>query len=115
MIILLQSAEIQFRRLFGIFRITKSEFYYKLREVAITKYKSITKCDRLLLQSASGVTRVRQTLLQSVLGIPKCDSNYKVRRTTSQSFFFPPSQIENCNKLCANVSTWNLSDKPLHR
>ena len=40
----------------------------------------ITKCDRLLLQSASGITKCDRLLLQSASGITKCDSYYKVRR-----------------------------------
>ena len=55
MIILLRSVTIQFRRLFRHF------LYYKLRQSNFIK-----KCDRLLLQSASGIT--------------KCDSYYRVRR-----------------------------------
>ena len=43
-----------------------TDCYYKVH------HKFITKCDRLLLQSASGVT--------------KCDSCYKVRRNTTNIF-----------------------------
>ena len=39
----------------------------------------ITKCDRLLLQSAPGITKCDRLLLQSASGITKCDSYYKVR------------------------------------
>ena len=46
----------------------------------------ITKCDRLLLQSASGITKCDRLLLQSASGITKCDSYYKVRRNTFSSF-----------------------------
>ena len=42
----------------------------------------ITKCDRLLLQSASGITKCDRLLLQSAPGITNCDSYYKVRRNT---------------------------------
>ena len=34
----------------------------------------IAKCDRLLLQSASGITKCDSLLLQSASGITKCDS-----------------------------------------
>ena len=41
----------------------------------------ITKCDKLLLQSASGITRYDRLLLQSAQGITKCDGlYYKVRQ-----------------------------------
>ena len=43
----------------------------------------ITKCDRLLLQSLSGITKCDKLLLQSASSITKCDSYYKVRRNTS--------------------------------
>ena len=68
MIILLQSVTIQFRRHFWHI------LYYKVRQSNF-----ITKCDRLLLQSASGITKcdrlyykVRQ-VLQSVTVITKWD------------------------------------------
>ena len=35
---------------------------------------TITKCDRLLLQSASGITKCDRLLLQSASGITKCDN-----------------------------------------
>ena len=35
--------------------------------------KIIAKCDRGLLQSASGITKYDRLLLQSVSGITKCD------------------------------------------
>ena len=66
MIILLQSVRIQFRRLFWHIS------YYKVRQSNF-----ITKCDRLLLQSALGITKcdrlyykVRQ-VLESVTVITK--------------------------------------------
>ena len=62
MIILLQSVTIQFRRLFWHIS------YYKVRQSNF-----ITKCDRLLLQSASGITKCDRLLLQSVSGITKYD------------------------------------------
>ena len=48
-------------------------------------YKVITKCHRLLLQSASGITNCDKLLLQSASGITKCDSYHKVRRNTRDS------------------------------
>ena len=62
MVILLQSVAIQIRRLFWHIS------YYKVRQSDF-----ITKCDRLLLQSASGITKCDRLLLQSVSGITKCD------------------------------------------
>ena len=62
MIILLQSMTIQFRRLF------RHISYYKVRHSNF-----ITKCDRLLLQSASSITKCDRLLLQSMPGITKCD------------------------------------------
>ena len=41
--------------------------------------QSATKCDRLLLQSATGVTKCDRMLLQSEAGITKCDSYDKVK------------------------------------
>ena len=46
----------------------------------------ITKCDRLLLQSAPCITKCDKLLSQSASGITKCDSYYKVRRYTSLIF-----------------------------
>ena len=43
-------------------------------------YKVSTKCDRRLLESASGITKSDRLLLQNASGITKCDSYYKVRR-----------------------------------
>ena len=41
----------------------------------------ITKCDRLLLQIASGITKCGRLLLQNTSGITKCDRlYYKVRQ-----------------------------------
>ena len=41
----------------------------------------MTKCDRLLLQGASGITKCDRLLLQSAPGITKCDRlYYKVRQ-----------------------------------
>ena len=69
MIILLQSVTTQFRMLFcdvSYCKVQQSNF--------------ITKCDRLLLQSASGITKCDRLLLQSASGITKCDRlYYKVR------------------------------------
>ena len=74
MIILLQSVTIQFRRLFWHIS------YYKVRQSNF-----ITKCDRLLLQSASGITKCDRLLLQSVSGITKCARLYYKVRQVSQS------------------------------
>ena len=41
-------------------------------------YKVITKCDRSLLQSASGITKCDRLLLQSSSGITKCVRYYKM-------------------------------------
>ena len=69
-IILLQSVTMQFRRLFSHIS------YYKVRQ-----NNFITKCDRLLFQSASCITKYDRLLLQSASGITKCDRlYYKVRQ-----------------------------------
>ena len=65
MITLLQSVTIQIRRLFWHIS------YYKVRQSNF-----ITKCDRLLLQSASRITKFDRLLLQSAAGITKCDRIY---------------------------------------
>ena len=63
-------------------------FFLKLiiQKIGNTKsgkyYKVITRCDRSLLQSASGITKYDRLLLQSTSGITKCDGYYKVRRNT---------------------------------
>ena len=44
--------------------------------------KFITKCDRCLLQRASGITKCDRLLLQIASGITERDSYYKVRRNT---------------------------------
>ena len=41
--------------------------------------KFVTKCNKGLLQSASGITMCVRLLLQSASGITKCDSYYKVK------------------------------------
>ena len=41
--------------------------------------KFITKCDKGLLQCASGIAKCGRSLLQSASGITKCDSYYKAR------------------------------------
>ena len=90
MIILLQSVTIQFRRLFWHI------LYYKVRQSNF-----ITKCDRLLLQSASGITKcdrlyykVRQ-VLQSVRVInvtTQLDNRYiiavNVIKDTIKAYFY---------------------------
>ena len=81
MIILLQSVATQFRRLFCHI------LYWKVQQSNF-----ITKCGRLLLQSASGITKC-EALLQSASGITKCPRYYKVRGNTCKIFvikyFFP--------------------------
>ena len=74
MIILLQSVTTQFRRLFWHISYCKKQ-----------KSNFITKCDRLLLQSASGITKcdkvyykVRQVLQSVIKFITKYDRYYKV-------------------------------------
>ena len=47
----------------------------------------ITKCDRLLLQSVLGITKCDRLLLQSASGITKCDSYWKVRRNTGNYLY----------------------------
>ena len=74
MIILLQSVTIQFRMLFWHIS------YYK-----VWQSNFITKCDRLLLQSASGITKCERLLLQSASGITKCDRPYYKVRQVLQS------------------------------
>ena len=59
-----------------------TEIYYKVRQV-LQSVAGITKCDRLLLQSAPRITKLFQSVteiyykvrqvLQSVAGITKCD------------------------------------------
>ena len=71
-IILLQSVAIQFCRLFW------NISYYKVRQS-----KFITKCDKLLLESAPGITKC-DILYYSVSGITKWDCYYKVRRDNSR-------------------------------
>ena len=66
MIILLQSVTIQFRRPFCIFRNAKCNKLIQL---------GITKCDRLLLEKASGFYNIVRRVLQSVT-----DCYYKVRQ-----------------------------------
>ena len=65
MIILLQSVTMQFRRLFW------HVLYHKVRQSNF-----ITKCDRLLLQGASGITKCDRLSLQNASGITKCDTLY---------------------------------------
>ena len=74
MIILLQSVTIQFCRLFWHIS------YCKVRQSNF-----ITKCDRLLLQSASGLAKCDRLLLQSASGITKCDRLYYKMRQVLQS------------------------------
>ena len=85
MIILLQSVTIQIRRLFWHIS------YYKVRQSNF-----ITKCDRLLLQNASGITKcdriyykVRQ-VLQSATVITKWDVTgvASLQKMSEMSSFF---------------------------
>ena len=85
MIILLQSVTIQIRRLFWHIS------YYKVRQ-----NNFITKCDRLLLQNASGITKcdriyykVRQ-VLQSATVITKWDVTgvASLQKMSEMSSFF---------------------------
>ena len=85
MIILLQSVTIQIRRLFWHIS------YYKVRQSNF-----ITKCDRLLLQNASGITKcdriyykVRQ-VLQSATVITKRDVTgvASLQKMSEMSSFF---------------------------
>ena len=76
MIILLQSVTIQFRRLYWHIS------YNKMRQSNF-----ITKCDKLLLQSASGITKcdrlyykVRQVLQSVIDFITKCVRYYKAQQ-----------------------------------
>ena len=70
MIILLQSVTVQFRRLFWHIS------YYKVHQINF-----IIKCDKLLLQNASGIAKCDRLLLQSASGVTKCDRvYYKVRQ-----------------------------------
>ena len=59
------------------------KFITKCDRGLLQSASGITKCDRLLLQSASSITKCDRLLLQSVTGITKCDSYYKVRRNKS--------------------------------
>ena len=70
MIILLQCVATQFRRLFWHFS------YYKKQQTNF-----ITRCDKFLLQSASGITKYDRLLLRGASGITKFDRLYcKVRQ-----------------------------------
>ena len=75
MIILLQSVTTQFCKLF------RHILYYKVRQSNF-----VTKCDKLLLQSASVITKCDRSLLQNAPGITKSDSYYKVRRVQKYHF-----------------------------
>ena len=74
MIILLQSVTVQIGRLFWHIS------YYK-----VPQSNFITKCDRLLLQSASDITKCDRMLLQSASDITKCDRIYYRVRQLLQS------------------------------
>ena len=86
MIILLQSVTVLIGRLFWHIS------YYK-----VPQSNFITKCDRLLLQSASDITKCDRMLLQSASGITKCDRIYYKVRQLLQS------------KTWQRVKSWTLS------
>ena len=64
------------------YKVWQSNFITKCDKLLLQSASGITKCDKLLLQSASGITKCDRLLLQSASGITKCDSYYKVRRNT---------------------------------
>ena len=82
---------IQFRRLFWHISC------YKARQSNF-----ITKCDRLLFQSASGITKCDRLLLQNASGITKCDRLYCKERQVLQSvrlLLQNASGITKCDRL----------------
>ena len=85
-------------------------FFWHISYCKVQQNNFITKCDRLLLQSASGIT--------------KCDSYYKVRRNTFTdgwqiNISIWPIRNRSCNILCPwgyDVYCWSsifLSTKKL--
>ena len=84
MVILLQSVTIQIRWLFwhiSYYKVRQSNFITKCDRLLLQSASGITKCDRLLLQSAPGITKCDRLLLQSASGITKCGRlYYKVRQ-----------------------------------
>ena len=86
MIILLQNVTMQFRRLFwhiSYYKVRQSNFITKCDRLLLQSASGITKCDRLLLQSAPGITKCDRLLLQSASYILKCYSYHKVRRNNA--------------------------------
>ena len=82
---------------FDLYVFFKTSFFntenwlYKARqllknEIKNSYYKVIIKCDKNLLQSASGIKKCDRLLLQSASGFTKCNSYYKVRR--NKGLFF---------------------------
>ena len=107
MITLLQSVAIQFHRVF--WKIS----YYKLRQSNF-----ITKCDRLLTQSASGITKCDRLLLQSALGTTKYDRLYYKVRQVLQSTTDKVRRNKETNILTQNMKrsfnqVWS-SDRHTH-
>ena len=83
MLILLQSVTIQFCKRFWHISHYKvqSNFITKCDRLLLQSASDITKCDRLLLQSALDITKCDRLLLQSASDITKCDRfYYKVRQ-----------------------------------
>ena len=74
MIILLQDVTTQFRK-----------FLWHIPYFKKQQSNFITKCDRLLLESAPGITKCDRLLLQSAPDITKCDRNYQKVRQVLQS------------------------------
>ena len=79
----------------------------------ITKYgrrllqsaSGIAKFDRNLLQSVSSTTKCDSLLLQSASGITKCDIYYKVRRKTSPSFSITPVTFTSSKLIIETLQT----------
>ena len=55
-------------------------------ELSVTELR-ITKCEKVLLQSALGITKCERLFLQSASVITKCDSCYKLRYSTGQATY----------------------------
>ena len=61
--------------------------YYKSVAELSVKELRITKCEKVLLQSALGITKCDRLFLQSASVITKCDSCYKLRYSTGQATY----------------------------
>ena len=88
MIILLQNATIQFRRLSWRIlycKLRQSNFIANCDRLLLQNVSGITKCDRQLLQNVSGIIKCNRLLLQSASGISKCDRLYHKVRQVLQS------------------------------